>query len=175
MGNNMYQGQLKGPFPAGYECFNDIRNEAAFTLGSVSHLGITAYPGTMVNINGESRKIGATGMYEIGNARITSIVFPEIVDLNTIIDYTVIPASGGTTVIKDSISSQSTRSNVYNSIIVLNTEADRNGITTPLRNCYYYVSESNILYFYDNEGKWQIVLSPTDQIIQSDMVWQDWE
>ncbi len=50
-------------------------------------LGIQAEIGTKVKINGINCVIGRTGILEIENANIESIIFPDGADNTTIIDY----------------------------------------------------------------------------------------
>lgn len=88
--NNMFMGQLCGPFFANEELYNLIEEQAATDILYIMHLGISTKKDTMVYINGELYQIGKTGMYEVGNTKITSIYFQEDTDNNTIIDYTVL-------------------------------------------------------------------------------------
>lgn len=50
-------------------------------------LGIQAKIGTKVKINGINCVIGKTGILEIENANIESLIFPEGADDTTLIDY----------------------------------------------------------------------------------------
>jgi hypothetical protein len=88
-GNNIYQGQLKGPFKAKESIITKIKADAAVDISYVAHLGIITDIKNIININGEDIEIGKTGMYEIGNTEITSIYFQQDVDKNTIIDFVV--------------------------------------------------------------------------------------
>lgn len=87
--NNRYQGQLKGPFIANEEIMDLIRAAAAVEVDYVWHLGVQTDVRAMIKINGQEIEIGKTGMYEIGNTEITSIVFIENTDENSIIDYVI--------------------------------------------------------------------------------------
>lgn len=87
--SNGFQGQLVGPFEAGDGLFKYIQEQASVDFDFVSHLGIQTKVGSSVFINGEEFEIGKTGIYEIWDARITSISFAQDVDKNTIVDYTI--------------------------------------------------------------------------------------
>lgn len=89
MGNNVHQGQLIGPFAADEELFTKIKESAAVSFSYVTHLGIQTDVRNMVNINNKKYEIGKTGIYEIGNTKITSISFCQDVDKNTIVDYVI--------------------------------------------------------------------------------------
>lgn len=87
--NNIYQGQLIGPFSAGEELYDKIKAAAAVNVAYVKHLGVQTDVRNIILINGEEREIGKTGIYEIGNTEITSIQFPVDVDKNTILDFVI--------------------------------------------------------------------------------------
>lgn len=97
MGTNGCTGQLIGPFNAKQELFDLIKNNSIEDFSYISHIGIQMYnhtspipgEGTMVYINKDAYEIGKTGIYEIGNTKITSIYFSDDVDENTIIDYVI--------------------------------------------------------------------------------------
>ena len=89
MGENRYMGQLKGPFKANQELFELIKADAAIDIKYVKHLGIQTYVSAIVIINNKEYEIGKTGIYEIGNTDITSIMFKADTDDNTLIDYTI--------------------------------------------------------------------------------------
>lgn len=92
MGYNNYQGQILGPFSSGEEIVTKIRNDSALQNIYVWHLGITAEEGSQFRLNGQNGfliQVGYTGMYEIGNTQITSIVPQQSLDANTIIDYVI--------------------------------------------------------------------------------------
>ena len=89
MGENRYMGQLKGPFKANQELFELIKADAAIDIKYVKHLGIQTDVSAIVIINNKEYEIGKTGIYEIGNTEITSIIFKVDTDDNTLIDYTV--------------------------------------------------------------------------------------
>lgn len=86
---NIYTGQLKGPFTAGDELFVKIQEDAAIPVSFVKHLGIQADEGSIININNKNIEIGKTGIYEIGNTEIKSLIFIQDMPENTIIDYTI--------------------------------------------------------------------------------------
>lgn len=86
---NIYTGQLKGPFNAGEELFTKIQNDAAITVSFVKHLGVQADKGSVISINHKDVEIGETGIYEIDNTEIKSLIFTTDMAENTIIDYTI--------------------------------------------------------------------------------------
>lgn len=86
---NIYTGQLKGPFTAGEELFTKIQNDAAIAVSFVKHLGVQADKGSIISINNKDVEIGETGIYEIGNTEIKSLIFITDMAENTIIDYTI--------------------------------------------------------------------------------------
>lgn len=97
MGFNYCQGQLVGPFDAGEELYERIKEDAATSFSYVSHIGIQTETSNIILLNNKEFEVGKTGIYEIGNTEITSIKFKEInshgdkiiLDKNTIIDYTI--------------------------------------------------------------------------------------
>ena len=89
MANNKFQGQLKGPFSEGQELMDLIKTDAAIDVAYVTHLGVQTETPYYISINGKQVEIGKTGIYEIGNTEITSIIFKQDVDDNTIIDYVI--------------------------------------------------------------------------------------
>lgn len=81
-------GQQKGPFKAGENIMGKILQEPTYT--NVSYLfkiGISTIPHHKVKINNVSMEIGKTGMLEVRDTNITSIVFEQDEDLNTFVDY----------------------------------------------------------------------------------------
>lgn len=90
MNVNGYTSQLIGPFEENEELFEKINDNAIEEVAYVNHLGIQTDVSNYVYINGEKYEIGKTGIYEIGNAKVTSLYFAQNVDNNTIIDYTVV-------------------------------------------------------------------------------------
>lgn len=98
MGNNGCMGQLIGPFKKNDELYTYIEQNTNGQLDYVSHIGIqmdnhtSSIPGEgiMIYINNKAYEIGKTGIYEIGNTKITSLYFSDAVDDKTIIDYTVV-------------------------------------------------------------------------------------
>lgn len=89
MANNKFQGQLKGPFSERQELMDLIKTDAAIDVVYVTHLGVQTETPYYISINGKQIEIGKTGIYEIGNTEITSIIFEQDVDDNTIIDYVI--------------------------------------------------------------------------------------
>lgn len=90
MNINGYTSQLIGPFEENEELFEKINDNAIEKVAYINHLGIQTDVSNYVYINGEKYEIGKTGIYEIGNAKVTSLYFAQNVDNNTIIDYTVV-------------------------------------------------------------------------------------
>lgn len=90
-GYNGYMGQIKGPFTKDQEIYTLIKQDCLSTIAYISHLGIQTVTGDVVtvNINGETIEIGNTGMYEIRDTEVTSIIFNQDMDENTIIDYVI--------------------------------------------------------------------------------------
>lgn len=89
MGNNVHQGQLRGPFTAEQELFTLIKEAAAVPFTYITHIGVQTDVRNIIIVNGKEYEIGKTGIYEIGNTEITSLKFKENVDINTIVDYTI--------------------------------------------------------------------------------------
>ena len=89
MGNNVHQGQLRGPFTAEQELFTLIKEAAAVPFTYITHIGVQTDVRNIIIVNGKEYEIGKTGIYEIGNTEITSLKFKEDVDINTIVDYTI--------------------------------------------------------------------------------------
>lgn len=89
MGNNVHQGQLRGPFTAEQELFTLIKEAAAVPFTYITHIGVQTDIRNIIIVNGKEYEIGKTGIYEIGNTEITSLKFKEDVDINTIVDYTI--------------------------------------------------------------------------------------
>lgn len=89
MGNNVHQGQLRGPFTAEQELFTLIKEAAAVPFTYITHIGVQTDIRNIIMVNGKEYEIGKTGIYEIGNTEITSLKFKEDVDINTIVDYTI--------------------------------------------------------------------------------------
>ena len=89
MGNNVHQGQLRGPFTAEQELFTLIKEAAAVPFTYITHIGVQTDIRNIIIVNGKEYEISKTGIYEIGNTEITSLKFKEDVDINTIVDYTI--------------------------------------------------------------------------------------
>lgn len=92
MGTNNYTGQLKGPFTANRELFDLILEQCVDSVDYISHIGIQAAPGTIVTINEKDIEISRAKIYEVGSdeTKITSILFKNGADEDTIIDYHII-------------------------------------------------------------------------------------
>lgn len=89
---NGHVGQVVGPFSANVDLLDDNQAIGIFTPEKdrpvIYKLGIQALPGTVVQINGNNIKVGATGIYELDDIiKITSIIFPEGAPNTTIIDF----------------------------------------------------------------------------------------
>lgn len=89
MGTNRYTGQLRGPFLKNEELFLKIQQDATIQIDYIKQIGVQANTSTIVYINGQPYEIGTTGVYEMGNTKITSIYFKSGADNNTIIDYII--------------------------------------------------------------------------------------
>lgn len=100
-GVNIYQGQIQGPFKANQDVLNLISAQCISKPRYISHLGIQTetdnillHPEALIEIiiNGQKQtiEVGKTGIYEIGNTKVTSIKFLEDKDNNTIIDYVIV-------------------------------------------------------------------------------------
>lgn len=100
-GTNKAQGQLIGPFSAGQELMDLISEQCVTSPLYVEHIGIQTevqnviiHPETLVEIkiSGQTQtiEVGKTGIYEIGNTKVTSIKFLNDRDNNTIVDYIVV-------------------------------------------------------------------------------------
>lgn len=100
-GINKAQGQLIGPFNAGQELMDLIAEQCVSKPSYIEHLGIQTethnvniHPETLIEITISGQKhtieVGKTGMYEIGNTKVTSVKFRNDRDNNTIVDYIAI-------------------------------------------------------------------------------------
>ena len=56
MDNNMYMGQLVGPFSANEELYDKVIEDAGTAILHIKHLGIQAEVSTIIFINGEERE-----------------------------------------------------------------------------------------------------------------------
>lgn len=83
-------GQLVGPFTANEELFDKISAAAIQPIAYINHLGVQTDIRNFIYINGKEYEIGKTGIYEIGNTKITSLYFAQDTDENSIIDYTIV-------------------------------------------------------------------------------------
>lgn len=90
MGYNVYQGQIIGPFSAETNLLTKIRENCADSSATVWHLGIQSDMGNVFKINDKNVQIGKTGIYEIGNTKITQFSCNQALRTNTIIDYVII-------------------------------------------------------------------------------------
>lgn len=96
---NLYQDQVIGPFSMGEEIITKIKAQASTEGGFnnncyVWHLGIKSDINAIFNIKFNNTttaaipiKIGSTGIYEIGNTKVVSIIPQQNVDDETIIDF----------------------------------------------------------------------------------------
>lgn len=89
---NGHIGQVTGPFIANVDLLDDDQAIGIFTPEKerpvLYKLGIQTSPGVRVKINNTTIRIGLTGIYELDDAvRISSIVFPNGADENTLIDF----------------------------------------------------------------------------------------
>lgn len=100
-GTNIFQGQIYGPFSANQELMDLIAEQCVSVPKYIKHLGVQTethnvliYPNTLLEMIIDGKKqtieVGKTGIYEIGNTKITSFKFLNDRDNNTIIDFTVI-------------------------------------------------------------------------------------
>ena len=89
MGYNIYQSQIRGPFNNGTDLFNEIKNDCQSSSISIWHLGIQTDTGNEFKINDKKVMIGKTGIYEIGNTKITQFSCLQNLTADTIIDYVV--------------------------------------------------------------------------------------
>lgn len=92
MNSNGYTGQIKGPFIANRELFDLILEQSISSVDYIAHLGVQATPGTIVTINGKDIEISRMKIYEAGSdeTKITSIIFKNGADEDTIIDYHIL-------------------------------------------------------------------------------------
>lgn len=86
---NGYMGQIKGPFKSGQELIELINADAVDEVAYVEHIGIQTDVSAYVLLNEKEIEIGKTGIYEINDVEISSLVFKKDTDENTIIDYVV--------------------------------------------------------------------------------------
>ena len=89
MGLNLVTGQLKGPFQESQELIEKIKEDSAIESFYVKHLGVQTEVGYYIYINNKEFEIGKTGIYEIGNTKISSLYFKQNTDENSIIDYVI--------------------------------------------------------------------------------------
>ena len=85
-------GQVLGPFDADVDLLDDGQPIGNFTPETTRpillKLGIQAFEGTVVEINGVPIKIGKTGIYELDYVvNVKSLVFPDGADEDTIVDF----------------------------------------------------------------------------------------
>ena len=96
---NGYFGQIQGPFKENTEIITDIKSQCKTTVNFISKIGIhcvrqydlditgKATPLIEVSLNFKNFIIGKTGMLELNDVQITSIMFKQAVDNKTYIDY----------------------------------------------------------------------------------------
>ena len=83
-----YIGQAQGPFKAGTEVINIIlHNDTNVAISNLFKIGIITVPHHKVKINNVSMEIGKTGMLEVRDTPIASIIFEQDEDLNTFVDF----------------------------------------------------------------------------------------
>ena len=90
MGYNVYQSQIMGPFSANTNLLIKIREDCQDSSANIWHLGIQTDIGNKFKINEKNVQIGKTGIYEIGNTKITQFSCLQDLNANTIIDYVII-------------------------------------------------------------------------------------
>ena len=93
---NGYQGQIRaidqqaGYFLADQEIMDLIALQCNnYYAGFISRLGIQAPEKSVFLINGEAIEMGKTGMYEINNVIINSLLFEENSSSDVVIDYII--------------------------------------------------------------------------------------
>lgn len=93
---NGYQGQIKasdqpnGYFSAGTEVIILIAQACNNQYsGTIKRLGIESPEGTSLLINNKDIKIGKTGMYEVRDVDITSLIFVEDSAKQAVVDYII--------------------------------------------------------------------------------------
>ncbi len=89
---NGHIGQVSGPFTANVDLLDDDQAIGIFTPEKerpvLYKLGIQTSPGVIVKINDIPIRIGVTGIYELDDVvRISSIIFPNGADEDTLIDF----------------------------------------------------------------------------------------
>lgn len=87
---NKFYGQIRGPFTAGEDIFAKIKVKMGGTSNYLSTLGIQAFCGKLVNINGNQFEIGPAEMLDFEDINVTSLSFVDDVGEDTIIDFTYI-------------------------------------------------------------------------------------
>ena len=92
MVQNGHIGQVSGPFTANVDLLDDDQAIGIFTPEKerpvLYKLGIQTNPGVIVKINDIPIRIGVTGIYELDDVvRISSIIFPNGADEDTLIDF----------------------------------------------------------------------------------------
>ena len=173
MGNNIFQGQLKGPFEANTDIYELVRQDADINVGAITHLGIQTKKDTFIDINGNATQIGKTGIYEIGNTRIVALKNPTYLDDNTIFDYTItqlgsagsIDIGTGSGNIKPGGEPGSPMNKPI--IEVLDNATDKD--IRPVVGTYYYTKDTGELWYYNQDRMWDLLISSSGQM----MVWED--
>lgn len=113
MGTNGFYGNLQGPFEANQELFNIIKADSKYESDNsvyITKLGIHIVnnydlkisnnfenilinklfqTGPIVIINGKEFQIGRTGILELEDVKIDSIIFPKDIDERCFIDYQI--------------------------------------------------------------------------------------
>ncbi len=83
-----YIGQIQGPFKAGEDLVvKMLQDPLAKKMTFAFKIGIFSKPKHIVSINGVNIEIGKTGMLEIQQTEVTSIVFQQEEDFNSFVDF----------------------------------------------------------------------------------------
>ena len=93
---NGYQGQVRaidqsgGCFSAGQEIMDLIEAQCNnYYTGTISRLGVQAPQASVFLINGKAVRMGQTGIYEVNNVAIYSLVFQADSSPAAIVDYII--------------------------------------------------------------------------------------
>lgn len=84
-------GQIKGPFQQGEDVVSLIKKEIGTKINfyKIFKIGINCHIGDCVEINGQSIEIGKTGMFELRDTNIDSLIFQQKEDVDTSIEYII--------------------------------------------------------------------------------------
>lgn len=89
MKNNIYSGQLFGPFKAKEELYSKITEQCPWNCLYVKHLGIETEKNNIIYINNKPFQIGITNIFELGDTEIKSIYFENDTRNDSIIDFVI--------------------------------------------------------------------------------------